>query len=111
VDTGVSVCMHMFGAREIEDSLCDTCHECGLLFNPRKEQILSSAPNWEMYMTVAVDNIRKDKLHYSCMRCRSCNAGNGDKGDLRARKGAVAYLNQSPLSQMNLCWVALEELT
>jgi hypothetical protein len=32
VDTGVSVDMHMFDAREIEDSLCNTCHECGFLY-------------------------------------------------------------------------------
>jgi hypothetical protein len=24
--------MHMFDAREIEDSLCNTCHECGCLY-------------------------------------------------------------------------------
>jgi hypothetical protein len=25
--------MHMFDAREIEDSLCNTSHECGFLYN------------------------------------------------------------------------------
>jgi TPP-dependent indolepyruvate ferredoxin oxidoreductase alpha subunit len=27
-----SIYMHMFDAREIEDSLCNTCHECGFLY-------------------------------------------------------------------------------
>jgi hypothetical protein len=32
--------MHVFDAREIEDSLCNTCHECGFLYTMHKVEEL-----------------------------------------------------------------------
>jgi hypothetical protein len=37
--------MHMFDAREIEDSLCNTCHECGFLYIVHNEIARRTGPD------------------------------------------------------------------
>jgi hypothetical protein len=59
VDTGVSVYMHMFDAREIEDSLCNTCHECGFSTHLEEHAIDAEHATLQMQREYAATMLRK----------------------------------------------------